>query len=149
MWRCINYKHNSSQIKLFSLSDCSVCLVSGVGVKLSRPVYLSKCEDLSFKHNWIQTQLLSLLYFLYAWQQGGGKLSRAVYLAPTCISKVNPSLFNWNIVDGTQRIKSNKTKVKFWMLNILFQTLKNENVIFVFIVQVEWFPLSHNLIDGL
>ena len=27
----INYKHNSSQIQLFSLSDCSVCLVVGVG----------------------------------------------------------------------------------------------------------------------
>ena len=33
-------KHNSSQIQLFSLSDCSVCLVVGVGGKLSRPVYL-------------------------------------------------------------------------------------------------------------
>ena len=33
-------KHNSSQIQLFSLSDCSVYLVTGVGGKLSRPVYL-------------------------------------------------------------------------------------------------------------
>ena len=33
-------KHNSSQIQLISLSDCSVCLVVGVGGKLSRPVYL-------------------------------------------------------------------------------------------------------------
>ena len=40
MWRCINYKHNSSQIQLISLSDCSVYLVTGVGGKLSRPVYL-------------------------------------------------------------------------------------------------------------
>ena len=38
MGRCINYKHNLSQILLFSLSDCSVCLVAGVGGKLSRPV---------------------------------------------------------------------------------------------------------------
>ena len=37
---CINYKHNSSQIQLFSLLDCSVYLVTGVGGKLSRPVYL-------------------------------------------------------------------------------------------------------------
>ena len=40
MLRCINNKHNSSQIQLFSLSDCSVCLVVGLGGKLSRPVYL-------------------------------------------------------------------------------------------------------------
>ena len=39
--RCIYYKHNSSPIQLFSLSDCSVCLVAGVGGKLSRPVYLA------------------------------------------------------------------------------------------------------------
>ena len=38
--RCINNKHNSSQIQMFSLSDCLVCLVVGVGGKLSRPVYL-------------------------------------------------------------------------------------------------------------
>ena len=44
MWRCINYKHNSSQIQLFSLSHCSVYLVAGVGGgggKLSWPVYLA------------------------------------------------------------------------------------------------------------
>ena len=29
MWWCIYYKHNSSQIQLFALSDCSVCLVAG------------------------------------------------------------------------------------------------------------------------
>ena len=40
MGRCINYKHNSSPIQLFSLSDGSVYLVVGVGGKLSRPVYL-------------------------------------------------------------------------------------------------------------
>ena len=33
------YKHNSSEIQLFSLSDCSKYLVTGVGGKLSRPVY--------------------------------------------------------------------------------------------------------------
>ena len=33
-------KHNSSEIQLFSLSDCSVYLVTGRGGKLSRPVYL-------------------------------------------------------------------------------------------------------------
>ena len=38
--KSINYKHNSSQIQLLSLSDCSVCLVAWVGGKLSRPVYL-------------------------------------------------------------------------------------------------------------
>ena len=41
MGRCINNKHNSSQIQLFSLSDCSVCLVVGVRGKLSRPDYLA------------------------------------------------------------------------------------------------------------
>ena len=51
-----NYKHNSSEIQLFSLSDCSVYFVTGLcrivpytllqgwggggGGKLSRPVYL-------------------------------------------------------------------------------------------------------------
>ena len=33
-------KHNSSEIRLFSLLDCSVYLVTGVGGKLSTPVYL-------------------------------------------------------------------------------------------------------------
>ena len=32
--------HNSSQIQLFSLSNCSIYLVTGVGGKLSRQVYL-------------------------------------------------------------------------------------------------------------
>ena len=57
MWRCIKYKHNSSQIQLYSLPDCSVCLVvavggggggggggvggGGGGGKLSMPVYLA------------------------------------------------------------------------------------------------------------
>ena len=36
----MNLKHNSSQIQLISLSDCSVYLVTGFGGKLSRPVYL-------------------------------------------------------------------------------------------------------------
>ena len=40
MLKCINLKHNSSQIQLISLSDCSAYLVTGVGGKLSRPVYL-------------------------------------------------------------------------------------------------------------
>ena len=40
MWRCINYKTNSSQIQLISLSYCSVYLVTGVEGKLYRPVYL-------------------------------------------------------------------------------------------------------------
>ena len=35
------FKHNSSEIQLFSLSDCSVYLVAGVGGKLSRPFYLA------------------------------------------------------------------------------------------------------------
>ena len=37
----INLKLNSSQIQLKFLSDCSVYLVTGVGGKLSRPVYLA------------------------------------------------------------------------------------------------------------
>ena len=39
MHQLINYKHNSSQIQLFSLSHCSICLVAWVGDKLSRPFY--------------------------------------------------------------------------------------------------------------
>ena len=35
------FKHNSSEIQLFSLSDCSVYLVAGVGGKLSWPAYLA------------------------------------------------------------------------------------------------------------
>ena len=36
------FKHNSSQIQLFSLSHCFVCLVAGVGGgKLSGEVYLA------------------------------------------------------------------------------------------------------------
>ena len=34
-------KHNSSEIQLISLSDCSLYLVTGVGGKLSGPVYLA------------------------------------------------------------------------------------------------------------
>ena len=41
MWWYINYEHNLSPIQLFSLSDCSVCLVAGAGGKLSRPVDLA------------------------------------------------------------------------------------------------------------
>ena len=41
MKRFSNLKHNSSQIQLISLSDCSIYLVTGVGGKLSRPVYLA------------------------------------------------------------------------------------------------------------
>ena len=35
------FKHNSSEIQLFSLSDCSIYLVAGEGDKLFRPVYLA------------------------------------------------------------------------------------------------------------
>ena len=37
----LSFLINSSQIQLFSLSDCSIYLVTGVGGKLSRPVYLA------------------------------------------------------------------------------------------------------------
>ena len=37
----INYLHNSSQIQLFSFSHWYICLVAGMGGKLSRPVYLA------------------------------------------------------------------------------------------------------------
>ena len=104
MWWCINYKHTSSQIQLFSLSDCFVCLVVGVGGKLSMPVYLvphppgyqSKIILLSFlilsiwmwwcihyKHTSSQIQLFSLSDCFVCLVVGvGGKLSRPVYLAP-------------------------------------------------------------------
>ena len=38
--RIINYKHDSSQIQMFSLSHCFICLVARLGVKLSSAVYL-------------------------------------------------------------------------------------------------------------
>ena len=97
--------HNSSQIQLFSLSDCSVCLVAYVGGKLSRPVYLaphppeyqsksivpnssyfklSECDDVSIiTHNSSEIQLFSLLdCSVYLVTGVGGKLSRPVYLDP-------------------------------------------------------------------
>ena len=104
MWWCIYYKHNSSQIQLFSLSDCSVCLVSEVGGKLSRPVYLAP-HPLGYQSKIILLILLILNYLnvkMYQFKtyfksnsavffvglfrilsyRGGGKLSRPVYLDP-------------------------------------------------------------------
>ena len=66
MWRCIKNKHNSSQIHLFSLSDCSVCLVAGVGGgggKLSRPVYLAP-HPLGYQSKIILLILLILIYLI-------------------------------------------------------------------------------------
>ena len=64
MWRCINNKHNSSQIQLFSLSDCSVCLVAGVGGgKLSRQVYLDT-HPLGYQSKIILLILLILNYLI-------------------------------------------------------------------------------------
>ena len=54
-------KHNSSQIQLFSLSDCSVCLVAGVGGKLSRPVNLAP-HPLGYQSKIILLTFLSLNY---------------------------------------------------------------------------------------
>ena len=104
MWWCINYKHNSSQIQLLSLSDCSVCLVAWVGGKLSRPVYLDPhppeyqskiislsrliysiwlCRCINYKHNSCQIQLFSLSHCSVCLVAVvGGKLSRPVYLPP-------------------------------------------------------------------
>ena len=59
----MNYKHNSSQIQLFSLSDCSVCLVAGVGGKLSRPVYLAP-HPLEYQSEIILQILLILIYLI-------------------------------------------------------------------------------------
>ena len=61
MRKCINYKHNSSEIQLFSLSDCSVYLVTGVGGKLSRPVYLAS-HPLGYHSKIILLILLILNY---------------------------------------------------------------------------------------
>ena len=61
MCLCINCKHNSSQIQLFSLSDCSVCLVAGVGGKLSRPVYLDP-HPLGYQSKIILLIILILKY---------------------------------------------------------------------------------------
>ena len=63
MWRCINNKHNSSQIQLFSLSDFSVLLVAGVEGKLSRPVYLAP-HPLSYQSKIILLILLILIYLI-------------------------------------------------------------------------------------
>ena len=54
---------NSSQIQLFSLSDCSVCLVVGVGGKLSRPVYLAP-HPLGYQSKIILLILLILIYLI-------------------------------------------------------------------------------------
>ena len=59
----MNDKHNSSQIQLFSLSDCSVCLVAGVGGKLSRPVYLAP-HPLGYQSKIILLILLILIYLI-------------------------------------------------------------------------------------
>ena len=97
-------KHNSSQIQLFSLSDCSLCLVAGVGGKLSRPVYLAP-HPLGYQSKIILLILLILIYLIVKMYQSkynssqiqlislsdcsvylvtgvGGKLSRPVYLDP-------------------------------------------------------------------
>ena len=58
-----HYKHNSSEIQLFSLSDCSVFLVSGVGGKLSRPVYLAP-HPLGYQSKIILLILLNLIYLI-------------------------------------------------------------------------------------
>ena len=55
------YKHNSSHIQLFSLSQCSVYLVTGVGGKLSRPVYLAH-HPLGYQSKIILLILLILNY---------------------------------------------------------------------------------------
>ena len=68
MWRCIDYKHNSSQIQLFSLSDCSVCLVAGVGGKLSRPVYLDPHPP-GYQSKIIRLILLILNYLIVKMHQ--------------------------------------------------------------------------------
>ena len=63
----MNYKHNSSQIQLFYLSDCSVCLVGGGGGggggKLSRPVYLAP-HPLEYQSKIILLILLILIYLI-------------------------------------------------------------------------------------
>ena len=97
-------KHNSIQIQLFSLSECSVCLVSGVGGKLSRPVYLDPHPP-EYQSNFFLLILLILNYLIVKMYQlkphsseiqlfslsdcsvylvtgVGGKLSRPVYLDP-------------------------------------------------------------------
>ena len=52
------YKHKSSQIELFSLSDCSACLDAGVGGKLSRPVYLAPHPL------WYQSKIILLILLI-------------------------------------------------------------------------------------
>ena len=102
--KIVNLKHNSSQIQLISLSDCSVYLVTGVGGKLSRPGYLdphppeyqsnffakfshfklSERDDVSII-NIIQGKFscFSLSDCSVCLVAGvGGKLSRPIYLAP-------------------------------------------------------------------
>ena len=59
----MNNKHNSGQIQLLSLSDCSVCLVAGVGGKLSRPVYLDP-HPLGYQSKIILLILLILIYLI-------------------------------------------------------------------------------------
>ena len=61
-----SYKQNSSKIQLFSLSHCSVYLVTGVwggGGKLSRPVYLAP-HPLGYKSKIILLILLILNYLI-------------------------------------------------------------------------------------
>ena len=55
------YKQKSSQIQLFSLSQFSVYLVTGVGGKLSRPVYLAP-HPLGYQSKIILLILLILNY---------------------------------------------------------------------------------------
>ena len=51
---------NKIQVKfsLFSLLDCSVCLVAGVGGKLSRPVYLAPHPL------WYQSKIILLIHLI-------------------------------------------------------------------------------------
>ena len=97
-------KNYSSQIQLFSLSYCSLCLVAGVGGKLSRPVYLAP-HPLRYQSKIILLILLILIYLIVKMYQTkynssqiqlislsdcsvylvtgvGGKLSRPVYVDP-------------------------------------------------------------------
>ena len=92
---------------MFSLSDCFVCLVAGMGGKLSRPVYLAPPppHPLGYQSKIILLILLILIYLIVMMYQfktkfksnsadffvglfgilsyrGGGKLSMPVYLDP-------------------------------------------------------------------
>ena len=80
----MKYIHNSSEIQLFSLSHCSVCLVAGVGGKLSRPVYLAPT------HLGIKVKVLCLFFFF--------KLSECEDVSIISIIQVKFSCFLCQIV---------------------------------------------------